>query len=300
MGANPIGKKEAEAKARQTLERWLQGMHQGGHTATKKEMGEVYQSALRHYTKNPHVPFTAAISAARSRHQARVGIYDTLSVKERLAFGRLGLGKAQIQTGSDLARARKMVAETQRLKNRLPNPGAGVLDSAAAENARVLYGQFHEKESERYTVRHEPHMPAGDYTDLGKLIALRVKPTSTGQTAHVQEISFPHKNIRVVCDPDGRQIWFVGDGQQQDADDIKIFTAENTPRPYLGLCRSIVYEATKWHPQLAESARGAKIEWEHEFGEEGGTCPALSYDTRHERLVLGKASYHVEGAGIVN
>jgi hypothetical protein len=241
-----------------------------------------------------------AIGAARARHQARVGIYDTLSVKEKLAFGRLGLGKAQIQTGSDLKRARQMVAETQRLKNRLPNPGAGVLDSAAAENARALYGKFHEKESERYTVRHEPHMPAGDYTDLGKLIALRVKPTSTGQTAHVQEISFPHKNIRVVCDPDGSQIWFVGDGQQQDADDIKIFTAENGPRPYLGLCRSIVYEATKWHPQLAESARGAKIEWEHEFGEEGGTCPAVSYDVRHQRLLLGKASYHVEGAGIVN
>jgi hypothetical protein len=247
------------------------------------------------------------VGAARARHESRTTIYDTLSVKERLAFGRLGLGKAQIQTGSDLKRGRQMVADTQRLRNRMPNPSPDVsqsrlpsVESANAAAGRNLYEKFHAKESERYTVRDEPHMPAGDYTDLGKLIALRVKPTSTGQTSHVQEISFPRKNIRVVCDPDGRQIWFVGDGQQQTAEDLKIFTADSTPRPYLGECRSIVYEATKWHPQLAESARGEKIEWEHEFGEEGGTCPALSYDTRHARLLLGKASYHVEGAGIVN
>lgn len=45
---------EAEAKARETLERWLSGMHRGGHTASKKDMGEVYKQALRHYSgKNP-------------------------------------------------------------------------------------------------------------------------------------------------------------------------------------------------------------------------------------------------------
>jgi hypothetical protein len=290
MGANPIDRQVRIGPG--TLGRKLEIQHAAQNLADAKKAGN----------KGDVQFWKSHLASLRRANPARDAVYDALSVNERLAFGRLGLGKAQIQTKSDLARARKMVSETQRLKNRLPNPypGAAVLDSSAAENARELYGKFHEKESESYTVRNEPHMPAGDYTDLGKLIALRVKPTSTGQTAHVQDISFPHKNIRVVCDPAGRQIWFVGDGQQQDADDIKIFTAENTPRPYLGECRSIVYEATKWHPQLAESARGEKIEWEHEFGEEGGTRPALSYDTRHARLLLGKASYHVEGAGIVN
>lgn len=254
--------------------------------------------------------------------RSRGSLYDQFSRKDRLILGRAGIGKKDITTEADVREARRIIEELGRMKNRLPNPGTSLpeerplpgassssgrlpsVDSANAAAGRNLYEKFHARESERYIVRDEPHMPAGDYTELGKLIALRVKPTPTGQTTHVQEISFPHKHIRVVCDPDGRQIWFVGDGQQQTEDDLRIFSDGATHARAmcwdLGLCRSIVYEATKWHPQLAESARGERIEWEHEFGEEGGTCPTLSYDTHTERLLLGKASYHVEGAGIVN
>src|ERR1700732_3401235 len=72
--------------------------------------------------------------------------YDKLSVDERLAFGRLGLGKAQLQSTSDIQKARRQVRQTERLRNRLPNPGAGSLpsvESPSAEHSQNLFEEFH-------------------------------------------------------------------------------------------------------------------------------------------------------------
>lgn len=241
--------------------------------------------------------------AARDRAAAIRGArlsnpYDKLSVQERLAFGRLGLGKAQLQSKSDIARARKKVAEVNRFRNRLPNPGGlPALDAPQAEHARELREAFTEHDSDRYTVTQEPHIPAGDYALLGKLIALRCKPEHGGQ---VQEISFPGKTICVISTANGRQIHFAGDGQELDAEEVKIFTPSESDRVELGECRSIVYEAAKWHEAVPGSARGRKVEWEHQFGEDGGYPPKLFYLRTKERMALEGGSYHVEGAGIVN
>ena len=230
--------------------------------------------------------------------------YDHLTRKEKLAFGRLGLGKRQLQTAGDIEKARRQVAENERLRNRLPNPSATLpsVDSAEAEKARHLYDEFTERPrpSEHYTVRNEPHMPAGDYTDLGKLIGLGVKPQPTGQTAFVQEISFPGKNIRVVSDSDGRHLYLVGAGQEIEEDDLRLFGADSNTRAKVGTLRYIAYQATKWHQQLAESVRGASREYQHEFGDEGGFPPDLFYDRAMKRCLIHGGTYHVEGAGIVN
>lgn len=237
----------------------------------------------------------ASIRAARLANP----LYDKLSVDEKLAFGRLGLGKAQLQSRSDIRRARAMVKNAQRLRNRLPNPGVGTLpslDAPQAEHARELREAFTESESDRYVVTSEPHVPAGDYADLGKLIALGVKPHG----APLQEISFPGKDIRVISNSSGRQIYLVGDGQELSGEDIAIFTDGDANIPELGPCVSIVYEAAKWHSVVPDSARGKKRHWEHAFGEDGGYPPRLFYDRAKQRLLLEGGSYHVEGAGIVN
>lgn len=239
--------------------------------------------------------------AARIRG-ARLGNpspYDSLSVNERLAFGRLGLGKRQLRTQGAIEKARRKVAELNRFRNALPNPGAGTLpslDAPQAEHARDLYEAFHETPSEKYVVTQEPHIPAGDYTDLGKLLALRVKTLSIP----MQEISFPGKNIRVISNASGRQIYFAGAGQELGDVEVKIFTSSDGSLVELGVCRSIVYQAAKWHQAVPASVRGEKVEWEHQFGEEGGYPPRLFYDRRKQRLLLEGGSYHVEGAGIVN
>ncbi len=229
----------------------------------------------------------------------RRGVYDSLSVNERLAFGRLGLGKAKIQTKSDLARARKMVSETQRLKNRLPNPAAD-LDSPAAERARELREGFSGESSEHYTVRDEPHVPAGDYTDCGEFIAVAVKPTSTGEAKSVQEISFPGRDLELICDPQGKQLYIVGAGQDLSAADLRTFTDSDAELVDLGECRAISYGMAKFGSEVPVSARGEDARWDHKFGEEGGRCPTIFYDRRMRRLILSRATYRIEGAWIRN
>lgn len=263
MGANPMSKLEAQRAARDRATR-IRGARLGNSNA-----------------RSPRAP------------------YDQLSVNEKLAFGRLGLGKRQLRTESDIAKARAKVADVDRFRNRLPNPSTSLpsLEAPQAEHARDLYQAFHETESERYTVREEPHIPAGDYTDLGKLIALRVKPERGGQ---VQEVSFPGKTVSVISNSSGRQIYFSGHGQELSDEEVKMFTSSEALWTELGTCRSIVYEAAKWHQAVPDSARGKKVEWEHQFGEDGGYAPRLFYDREKQRLLLEGGTYHVEGAGIVN
>lgn len=294
----------------------------GGQFSQCQSCGSIVGSRSAHTESTGHKQFVALggrqgnpsellLMGANPMPRAREkNPYDQLSRKEKLAFGRLGLGKRQLQTAGDIEKARRQVGENERLRNRLPNPGAGTAEarhlpstaSAEAEKARHLYDEFTERPrpSESYTVRNEPHMPAGDYTDLGKLVALGVKPQPTGETAYVQEISFPGKTIRVLCDPDGRRLFLVGAGQDIEEEDLRLFGADSNTRAKVGTLRHIAYQATKWHPQLAESVRGAKREYEHQFGDEGGFPPELFYDRTMKRCLIHGGTYHVEGAGIVN
>jgi hypothetical protein len=239
--------------------------------------------------------------ATRIRSARLSNPYDRLSTQEKLAFGRLGLGKAQLRTSADIRRARRKVSEVGRFRNAFPNPGAGnslpSLESPQAEHARELFESFHETASDKYIVTEEPHIPAGDYTDLGKLIGLGVAPERKGQ---LQEISFPGKNIRVISNASGRQIYLAGDGQDLTDDEVQIFSESHSERVELGECRFIAYEAAKWHRAVPDSVRGVKVPWQHAFGEDGGYPPKLFYDRAKQRLLLEGGTYHVEGAGIVN
>ena len=224
--------------------------------------------------------------------------YNSLSRDEKLAFGRLGLGKAQLRTQADIDRARQKVADVTRFKNAMPGAQPNPTDNS--QQAQQLYESFTETESTQYIsvdAAQEPHIPAGDYALLGKLISLRVKPERGGQ---VQEITFPGKNIKVISTAAGDRIFFCGPGQELDESEVKIFTSSTGNLAELGVCRSIVYLAAKWHQAVPASVRGEKVEWEHQFGEDGGYPPALYYERAKRRLILGVASYHVEGAGIVN
>jgi hypothetical protein len=236
--------------------------------------------------------------------------YDALPVKEKLAFGRLGLGKAQLRSAADIHRARNLVKSVERQKNRFPNPGVDVAPGFSPASgdatlkggatARDLYERFTEEESTRYTVTDEPHIPAGDYALLGDFIVLRVKPTASGSVEYIQEILFPAADIKVISDPKGRPIHFAGSGQDLSPADIRRFTSDAGERPELGVCESIVYLAPKWHQAVPPEQRGKEIEWEHKFGEDGGEKPRLYYRRDCRRLELKGGSYHVEGAGIVN
>lgn len=313
MGANPIDRQVRIGPG--TLGRKLEIQHAAQKLADAKRAGNKGDAQF----------WKSHLAELRRANPSTGAIYDALSVKERLAFGRLGLGKAQIQTGSDLKRARQMVAETQRLKNRLPNP-IDVGASSEAQSAMDLSERFRANGTTGYLVLDEPHVRAGEYVLLGDIgdplffvPALRtgknaryvagdsawwgglgVKPAPTGETRQVQEIQFPQKHIYAASSADGGQIYIVGDGQDQSEADLKVFTSDKSGRVDLGECRYIAYWIAKFHEQLAPSARGEMRPWRHNFGEDGGHCPHLFYDRAMRRFILKGGTYHVEGAGIVN
>jgi hypothetical protein len=269
----------------------------------KKGTGHRKFKVLNGSAKNPtELLLMGANPLPRSAHRRLA--YDALSRNEKLAFGRLGLGKRQLQSEADIEKARRQVKETQRLRNRLPNPGLGAapgLDSPSAEHARELFQDFTEHASEKYIeISGEPHIPAGNYTGLGTLVSLRIKPMPNGEVAAVQEFLPAGKSIFVICDPAGRQIYFANDGQELSEPEIHIFTDSAANLVELGECRGIVYKAAKWHQAVPASVRGEKIEWDHTFGEDGGYPPKLFFDREKRRLLLEGGSYHVEGRGIVN
>lgn len=236
--------------------------------------------------------------ATRIRAARLSNPYDALSVNERLAFGRLGLGKAQLQSASDIRRARKEVKQVNRLRNRLPNPSSGApAIGEEADKAQELYERFHETESSQCTVLDEPHMQSGDYTDLGEFLDIKVKPANGGP---VQIISFEGNDIRLVCDASGRQLYLAGSGQDLDGAALRVFADGAEDRLLLGQARMIAYQAVKWHPEVPDGARGKDKPYEHRFGEDAGSEPDVWYSRSMKRLLIGRASYRVEGAGIVN
>lgn len=174
------------------------------------------------------------------------------------------------------------------------------LDSAEAEAAREVRDGFVHQRTERYIVADEPHIPAGDYAEIGMLHSLVVKPTHTGQTDQVQELMFTRQGVRAIAAANRRQIYFAGGTQMLTEREIRLFTSSSAPAVDLGECRGIVYVAKKYHPEVGNDAAGKPVEWDHKFGEETGVKPSLWYDRATQRLELRGGEYRVEDAGIVN
>src|SRR5690348_9526605 len=222
---------------------------------------------------NPTYPGKKATRerAARIR-SARLGNpspYDSLSVNEKLAFGRLGLGKRQLRTASAIAKARRKVAEVNRFRNAMPNPGAALpsLDAPEVARAQDLREAFTDSEVSGYAIGSEPHIPAGDYLLLGMFLAIAIKPTETGNVVNrqVMEIGFPNgrkitamnglgqmvqidsSDVEVISAASGHPIYLTGD-QSLEPPEVAIYTDSQADRCLLGEARSISYIEAKFHP----------------------------------------------------
>jgi hypothetical protein len=145
-------------------------------------------------------------------------------------------------------------------------------------------------------VENEPHMPAGDYAQLGELLVLYVKPIAGGQ---VKQIAFRGESRpAVVADETARQIWFVA-GDQDISASVSEFGAQELGEAsgvfLLGEARRIDYKQRKEHvpdPDVDE--------WRHDFGEETGVRPALLFDSNLKRFLLSGGEYEIRPEGIVN
>jgi hypothetical protein len=123
---------------------------------------------------------------------------------------------------------------------------------------------------------------------LGRLISLLVwldedKPV---------ELQF--RGVALGCSGDGGQLYFVGGDQSLDLKALGLDGSLPKDHLAIGPVEQIVYHTSKDFHDFEP------MDYEHEFGEEGGTQPILNYDTLSRKLYLSGGSYHVERPGIVN
>lgn len=175
---------------------------------------------------------------------------------------------------------------TMRTRHRLrkgwqPNP-----------TAEALRERFTGKEVDRVQIFDEPHMPAGDYAMLGKLLSLYVKPYKGGQVMEIKAAG----GTMIVSDESARQMYFVG-GDQDITEGLGVFGGVDRGNGVIeiGEARRIDYRQRKEHAPHPEADS-----WRHDLGEENGICPKVLFDTKAKRLLLEGGDYRIEERGIIN
>jgi hypothetical protein len=154
-------------------------------------------------------------------------------------------------------------------------------------------------------IYNEPHMKRGRYGQLGKLIALYVKPVAGGQVRRIgapesRQVKFEDywggDPPMVVTDSTAKQIYFVA-GNQDLTECLEAFggNARGDGLVVLGQGRRIDYEGRKEHV-----ADPDEDQWKHEHGEENGVLPTVLFDTKNKRLLYEGGDYRIEGAWIRN
>lgn len=167
-------------------------------------------------------------------------------------------------------------------------------------SAEAIRERFSGAPVERVKVYDEPHMPAGDYAMLGKLLTpgLYIKPLHGGQVMQVSARGVVMvSDQRAQADP-GKlgPIWFVG-GDQDLSEGLHHFGAVDRGNGLfeLGELRRVDYQQRKEHVEHPEQDT-----WRHEMGEESGVRPTVLFDARKKRILLEGGEYRIEDVGIVN
>lgn len=118
-----------------------------------------------------------------------------------------------------------------------------------------------------------------DLADLGRLVELELR---SGEALEFRP------GVRVAYSAAGEQIYLVGGDQA--------VPIAGRPRDFqdLGEVHAIVYFTSKAFHNFKPT------DYHHEFGEDGGRRPRLTYDAVNRRLLLAGGTYHVTPAGIEN
>lgn len=164
------------------------------------------------------------------------------------------------------------------------NPRRRNNESEAVE----MYETFHGKAPGRIVEYDELVKFPHHFAELGRLVELRIDLDSANR-------KFPFTSFgdcKVVCTPDGQNIYFVGGDQKISLENLDIGGEKDFVE--LGPCVYICYHTTKDFHDFAP------IDYFHEFGEENGIKPMLAYDRLNQKLFLMGGDYHVKREGIVN
>jgi hypothetical protein len=255
--------------------------------------------------KNPMELLVMGANPTR-RRRARSNPMDNFTPKEKMHLGMMGIKWSGIKTARDVHKAHTALKKFHTLRTncmgtRRANPGSIVMGGEPAEVAAEIYQGFHADEADKTIHRPEPHMPSGEYAQLGTLYALAIKPMPAAADRAVKAfMPTGSQPIRVVVDNSRRKIYFSGGDQSLTEEDLRAFGADGSNICQIGDARYITYLARKYHTQIDAKDRGKVVEWVHRFGEDGGELPAVFYNRSMKRILLQGGSYEVLDQGIVN
>lgn len=157
------------------------------------------------------------------------------------------------------------------------------------EAAAEMSEAFHGRPARRVTEYEESNDSPRTLAELGALLALEVD-TPTGERI---ELTFG-KGVKLAANPASGQLYIVGGDQSVSLEEIGLEDEAAKDHSYIGEVVSILYHTKKGFHNFEP------IDYHHVFGEDGGRCPRLSYDTINRRLYLSGGSYTIEPEGITN
>mgnify|MGYP001145670713 CR=1 FL=1 len=123
------------------------------------------------------------------------------------------------------------------------------------------------------------------YTDLGALIELDVE-LPDGERATISATG-----ARLLASPDGTQLYIEGGDQSLDARALHL---PEKDLAVVGTLHSVTYRTRKGFDGFE------LVDYQHEFGEDGGERPLLLYDALNQRLLIAGGSYQIKPEGIVD
>lgn len=184
---------------------------------------------------------------------------------------------------------RKAARKNSRARSRAPKRNTRRRrNQETMEDAEHMFETFHGKHRGQIVEYEELVKYPDRFAELGELRELRFHLDSANPDFPLTRFG----ESRVVCTPDGENIYFVGGDQSVDLGALNITSSKDTID--LGACTYIAYKTVKDFHDFAPT-----IYW-HRFGEEDGILPTLAYDTLNKRLLLLSGNYRVKREGIVN
>lgn len=191
-------------------------------------------------------------------------------------------GKSQKRTVTR-RRPTKNAGQSRKKKKSRRNGEEGSLEAAAE-----MYERFHGKAPGTVTefdmqTRYPEH-----FAELGKLKKLKFYLDEMNPDFEISGFG----NCKLVCTPDGSNLYFIGGDQKIDLAALDILSDKDVVE--LGTCHYISYHTVKGFHDFEPTT------YYHEFGEEDEIVPTLSYDRLNQRLFLMSGNYRVRPEGIVN
>lgn len=158
-------------------------------------------------------------------------------------------------------------------------------------SAEGLFEEFHGAAPTGVTTYQEPHVD-GTLTELGDLLELKVlRPRGYKWGS----IDFTGSGVKLASNAKGTQIYLIGGDQSIPQGTLTYLGADNSKDLVdLGEALYIAYRTKKAIAGHISSG------YEHDFGEDTGRRPQVSYDRLAKRILFSGGEYTIEAPGIIN